>query len=115
MAKSKPEAPAGVFGPEAFNSFSAALTDAGERSRAAMQAGFEQWSSEAAKFYTDMSAQGVAALDQLRTCKSPLEVLNVERAWIAACSKAYLDIGSRYARAFTQSLRSNGAAPRPGA
>jgi len=82
-----------------------AMSEAAERGQAALQAALNTWSQEAEAFYGQMASQGSAALAQLQACKSPLEVLNVEQAWLAARSKAYLDSGLRFAQAFAQVAR----------
>jgi hypothetical protein len=82
-----------------------AMSEAAERGQAALQTALNTWSQEAETFYGQMASQGSAALAQLQACKSPLEVLNVEQAWLAARSKAYLDSGLRFAQAFAQVAR----------
>ena len=46
------------------------------------------WTEEAQRFYDELTAQGKAAIEQLEACQSPLDVLSVEQAWLAARSKA---------------------------
>jgi hypothetical protein len=101
MTAKRDQDPAGGAG-EMFAAFNSAVTEAGERNRTMLQAGFGQWSGEAERFFEQMAAQGAMALEQLKACKTPLEMLSVEQAWLAKRSKAYLDVGARFAQIFGQ-------------
>jgi hypothetical protein len=101
---------------EAFQAFGDAITEATERSRAVMEAGLEAWTREAQRYQDEFSEQGAVALQQLRACTSPLEVLGVEQSWLAARQKSYLDAGLRMAQAFAtiaQSLKEREPSPPP--
>lgn len=104
--KFTPPGDAVPFGAGAFETFNNAVTQATERSRGMMEAGLEAWTREAQRFQDEMSKQGSGALEKLRECKSPLEVLSVEQAWLAARQKAYLETGLRFAQAFANIARS---------
>lgn len=84
----------------AFDLAGVAMSEAAERGQTALQAALKTWGQEAESFYAEMARQGAEALAQLQACKSPLEVLSVEQAWLTARSKAYLDSGLRLAQAF---------------
>jgi len=87
-------------GPELMNGFNAAVSEAADRSLVAMGAAYEQWAKESQRLYDEMTAQGSEALEQLKTCKSPMDVLSVEQAWLAARSKTMMESGMRFAQAF---------------
>lgn len=84
----------------ALDALNSAMGAAGERSYEMFQAGIEAWIAETRRFQDEMFVQGSAALDQLKACRSPMDVLAAEQAWLSARSKAYLDAGPRFARAF---------------
>ena len=86
--------------PDNLEAMNAAMSQAAEREVMVMEAGLSEWAKEAQRFYDEMSAQSALVLEQLRGCKSPLDVLSVEQAWMAARSKSYLDTGLRFAHAF---------------
>ena len=98
--KSKPNG-ATVSALPALDVFNAAVSQASKRSVAILEAGFENWTKESQHFYDEMSAQGTAALEQLKGCKSPFEMLSVEQTWLAARAKNYLETGMRLAQAFS--------------
>jgi hypothetical protein len=56
---------------------------------------------EVAYFFDALAAQGVEAMEQLKSCRNPIDVLSVQQAWIGARSKIYFDSGLRLARIFT--------------
>jgi hypothetical protein len=85
---------------ESLGAVNAAMSQAAERGVTVMEAGLAGWAKEAQRFYDEMSAQSAEVLEQLKGCKSPLDVLSVEQAWLAARSKSYLDTGLRFAQAF---------------
>ena len=84
---------------EGMAGLSTMMNDAAERGRATMEAGLNAWTDEAQRFYEELSRQGKEAVNQLKACQSPLEVLQVEQAWIAARSKAYMESSLRFAQA----------------
>ena len=100
--------------PEGLSAVNAAMAQAAERGVTVMEAGLAEWAKEAQRFYDEMSAQGAEVLEQLKGCKSPLDVLSVEQAWLAARSKSYLDTGLRFAQAFA-TVAQDRKAPPPGA
>jgi len=79
-----------------------ALVLTAERGQTALTSGLETWTREAQTFYEQMSEQGATALTQLAACRSPIEVMQVEQAWLSARSKAYLESGQRFAQAFAK-------------
>ncbi len=81
---------------------SAAVLQTAERGQGALISGLETWSREAQAFYEQMTEHGTAALARLATCRSPLEVMQVEQDWLTARSKAYVDSGQRFAQAFAK-------------
>jgi len=99
---------AGDLATDALDGMNAMINQAAGRGREAMEAGLAAWTEEAQRFYDELSLQGQVALDQLRKCQSPMEVLNVEQAWMAARSKAYLESGLRFAQAFAAIAQGQG-------
>jgi hypothetical protein len=87
---------------EALETFNTAISEASERGRAMIAKGLDTWTHEMQRFQEEMVAQGGATLEELKGCKSPLDVISVEQAWIAARSKAYMEAGLRFAQAFAQ-------------
>jgi len=87
---------------DAVDVASEALAKAAERGQGALASGLETWTREAQTFYEQMTEQGTTALTQLAACRSPMEVMQVEQAWLKARSKAYLDSGQRFAQAFAK-------------
>lgn len=85
---------------DAFGAMNTAMMQAAERNAAFVQAAFGAWGRETQRFYDEMSAQGSAAFEQLKACKSPLDVLGVEQAWLSARSKACMDAGTRMAQTY---------------
>ena len=85
---------------DAMGGLSGMVGEAAERGRYAMEAGLAAWSGEAQRFYEELASQGRTAIEQLKACQSPIDVLSVEQAWIAARSKAYMESGLRFAQAF---------------
>jgi hypothetical protein len=96
---------------EVMDRFNTVVSEAADRGVAALGAGFDEWTKESQRLLDEMSAQSFAALEQLKTCKTPLEVLNVEQAWLAARSKVYMDSGMRFARTFANLAGSLTATP----
>jgi hypothetical protein len=90
----------GFAASEAVESFNAVVSESAGRSREILEAGLEAWTHETQRFYEEMSLQGRAAFEQLKACQSPVDVLSVEQAWLAARSKAYMESSLRFAQAF---------------
>ena len=91
---------AGFAASNAIENFNSVIDETAGRGREMLEAGLEAWTQEAQRFYDEMSIQGQTALDRLKACQSPVEVLSVEQAWLAARSKAYIESGLRFAQAF---------------
>jgi len=87
---------------EAFGDINTAMMQAAERNGVFMQTALEAWGRETQRFYDEMSAQGAKTFEQLKACKSPLDVLSTEQAWLSARSKAYMDAGTRWAQIFAE-------------
>jgi len=104
---------AGFLGSEAVDSFNAAMAETAGRSREILEAGLAAWTQEAQRFYDELSVQGRTALEQLKACQSPVDVLSVEQAWLAARSKAYMDSGKRFAQAFAAAAQGQKPAETP--
>lgn len=85
-----PEVPAPAI--EALNTM---LEDAGAQGRAFYEGSMKTWSEESQRYFEGLTRDGAAALEQLRACRSPLEVMAVEQAWLAARSGAYLEAAGR--------------------
>ena len=103
----------GFANADALNSFNSIITATTERGRAMMEAGLQTWTQEAQRFYDELALQGQAALEQLKTCKSPIDLFGVEQAWMAARSKAYMESGKRFAEAFAAVSEGRKPAPPP--
>jgi hypothetical protein len=95
---------------DAVEGFNTAISETAGRGREMMEASLAAWTQEAQRFYDEMSAQGRTALEQLKACQSPVEVLSVEQAWLAARSKAYLESGVRFAQVFAAVAQGHKAA-----
>jgi hypothetical protein len=98
---------------DAMGGMNVLFNEAAGRSREAVEAGLAAWTEETQRFYDELALQGQVALDQLQKCQSPLEVMNVEQAWMAARSKAYLESGLRFAQAFAAIAQGRRAAAGP--
>ena len=90
----------GSVASNAIESFNSVMDETAERGREMLEAGLEAWTQEAQRFYDEMSIQGQTAIERLKACQSPVEVLSVEQAWLAARSKAYIESSLRFAQAF---------------
>jgi hypothetical protein len=119
VAPNKARSAASDLAADAFEGVNAMLSEAADRSRVTMEASLAAWTEETQRFYDELALQGQVALDQLKKCQSPLEVLNIEQAWVAARSKAYLESGLRFAQTFaaiaqgrTGSAADGGSAPK---
>lgn len=102
---------AGDMAADALEGVNTMLNEAADRSRVAMEVSLTAWTEEAQRFYDELALQGQVALEQLKKCQSPLEVLNVEQAWVAARSKAYLESGLRFAQTFAAIAQGRKTAP----
>ena len=101
MAKTPKDA---AFTPEAAMEDAAeAIGAIAERGRSFYENALKTWGAEAHAFVETMAADGAAAVQGLRKCKSPFEALMVEQAWLTARSKAYIEAGRRMMEAGAQS------------
>jgi hypothetical protein len=69
---------------------------------AATETGFEAWSQEISRYHDEIARQGRGVLGQLIGCRSPLDVLKVEQAWLGAWSRAHFEARFRFAQAFAR-------------
>ncbi len=95
---------------EVVEDFNTLISETAGRRREMMEAGLEAWTQEAQHFYDELSQQGRTALEQLKACQSPVDVLSVEQVWLAARSKAYMESGVRFAQAFAAIAQGHKAA-----
>jgi hypothetical protein len=72
---------------------------------AAAETGFEAWSREIGRYHDEIARQGRGVLGQLIGCRSPLDVLKVEQAWLGAWSRAHFEARFRFAQAFARVAR----------
>jgi hypothetical protein len=99
----------------AMDGLNTMISEAADRGRVTMEASLTAWTEETQRFYDELALQGKVAIEQLKKCQSPIEILNVEQAWVAARSKAYLESGLRFAQAFTAIAQGRkGSAGEPG-
>lgn len=84
----------------ALDALNGAIGAAAEHSHGIFQAGIEAWLAQTRRFQEEMFAQGSSTLQHLRVCRSPMDALAAEQAWLSARSKANLDAGPRFAKAF---------------
>lgn len=82
----------------ALDAFNMTIGAGAEHGYDVFQSAMQTWLKETQRFQEEMFSQGAAALERLRTCKSPVDVLTVEQAWVAARSRAYLEAGPRFAK-----------------
>ena len=73
----------------ALDAFNMTIGAGAEHGYDVFQSAMQTWLKETQRFQEEMFSQGAAALERLRTCKSPVDVLTVEQAWVAARSRAY--------------------------
>ena len=66
-----------------------------EHGRGAFEAAVRTWGEETHAFLEAMARDGATAFEQLQKCKSPVDAIAVEQAWLMARSKAYMDAGRR--------------------
>jgi hypothetical protein len=72
-----------------------ALGAIAERGRSFYETAFRTWGEESHAFFETMARDGAAAFEQMQKCKSPMDALKVEQAWLTARSQAYMDAGRR--------------------
>lgn len=82
-----------------------ALGAVAERGRSFYETALKTWGEEGHAFFETMARDGAVAFEQLQKCKSPIEALNVEQAWLMARSKAYMDAGRRILEAGVNTAR----------
>jgi len=58
-------------------------------------AAVKTWLDEGQAFFADKARDDAQALQQLQSCKTPLDVISVEQRWIACRAQAYIDAGFR--------------------
>lgn len=117
MAKPKAAANGGehTVSLQALDTVAAAVSQAAARGQDIYEASVTAWTREADRFFSDMNRDGSTALDQLKGCKSPVDVLGVEQAWMMARSRAYAEAGTRFLQAAMAGLQPGGeAGARPG-
>jgi hypothetical protein len=100
MTTKKTESDIAAVASGTMDTVAQAVTDAVERSRGMIEASAETWNREAQRYFENFAADGANVAEQLKNCKSPLDVLNVEQAWIASRSRAYMESGLRIAETF---------------
>lgn len=76
--------------------------DVGDRDGDVPETRFDAWSREIGRYHDEIAWQGRGVLGQLKDCRSPLDVLEVERAWLGAWSRAHFEAGFRFAQAFAR-------------
>jgi hypothetical protein len=100
-----PEGPAPVV-----EALTTAMQEGSDRTRAAMERAMANWSSESERFIAEMSRDNAKLMEALQACRSPLDVLAVEQAWVMARSRAYFDTATRLFESSVQTAES--VAPR---
>lgn len=97
-----------------LESMNAAMAEGMEQVRTLFETGVKSWEKEASGFLEQMSADGAQAWRDLSRCKTPLEMLSVEHAWLSTRAKAYLEAGQRIAQSRDETAKaatSEGEAP----
>jgi hypothetical protein len=100
--------------PQAVEDAALGIGAIAERSRGFYENALKTWSEESHAFFEAMARDGAAAFEQLQACKSPVDVIGVEQAWLAARSKAYMDAGRRIMEAGAQAAATTAANEAPG-
>jgi len=72
-----------------------AFASLAERSRTIYESSLRTWNDETRTFMEVMARDGARAFEDLQACKSPMEAIAVEQAWLMARSLAYMDAGRR--------------------
>lgn len=88
-----------------------AILAASDQARALAGLTAEAWLDQGRTLFASMIGDGVAAFEALRACRSPLDILLVEQAWLSARSAAYLGAGTDLVVAGLQAA--DGVAARP--
>jgi hypothetical protein len=68
---------------------------AAERSRDLVRVSLETWADENRAYFDDLARDCTEALNALQRCKSPIELLGVERKWLLARSQSVFDASMR--------------------
>lgn len=71
------------------------FTAAAEQTQHLMKASMKTWVEESRAFAEDLARDSSEALQELQTCKSPLDMIVVEQKWLMARTQAYIDAGVR--------------------
>ena len=100
MPVKKSESDAATAAAGSIDTVTQAMTEAVERGRDMIEASAETWNRETQRYFEGFAADGANVAEQLRNCKSPLDVLSVEQAWIASRSRAYMESSLRIAQTF---------------
>ncbi|WP_374572712.1 hypothetical protein [Phenylobacterium sp.] len=80
---------------ETMDALAANLTDAANRGRDAWQAWVRSSTQESQRLLDEMTRTGAQALNDLKDCESPLDVLRVEQTWFMDNYSACLASGLR--------------------
>ena len=96
---------------EGLESMNTAMAEGMKQMRALFETGVKSWEKEAGGFLEQMSADGAKAWRDLSRCKSPLEMLSVEQAWLATRAKAYMEAGQRIAQSLDKAKAEGEASP----
>jgi hypothetical protein len=88
----------GALPPEPALPILASMDEAVEGGRSFARYNFDEWSGEGRRFLEQMAIDAEEAFEHFRTCKSPLDAMAVQQAWLAARAKAYVDTGFRMLR-----------------
>ncbi|MCI3134861.1 phasin family protein [Phenylobacterium aquaticum] len=89
-----------------LESMNTAMAEGMKQVRTLFETGVKTWEKEAGGFLEQMSADGAQAWRDLSRCKSPLEMLSVEQAWLSTRAKAYLEAGQRIAQSLDEAAKS---------
>jgi hypothetical protein len=79
--------------------------EAAERERKGAESSLTYWSEEMQRYFGELLQHNMSALEELRACKSSVDVLRVEQRWWSARSKSYMDSGLRLAEAFADVVK----------
>jgi hypothetical protein len=85
---------------DSFAAVGALVDDVAERGQDLVETGLRAWESQAGRYFEEIAAHSRATLQALAKCRSPLDVLAVEQAWLKTRGEVYLDSGLRFAEAF---------------
>jgi hypothetical protein len=101
MATEQGRAAAFELPTQVFASASALIGAAAERSQALFASSLKTLEAEATRYLDELSTSNREALDALAHCEGPVDVLAAEQKWLAARTKACLDLSLRMTRALT--------------